>query len=91
MIKQAVLVRYGDDPEIELGELVVRVLRADRPEDYEQIMLAFERDHQAGLEEFPRYLADKLREISLVDFIFNHDPVTGESDVPGTEWNGAGG
>jgi hypothetical protein len=88
VIKQAVLLRYGDEPEIEPGELVIRVLlRADRPEDYEQIMLAFERDHQAALEEFPRYLADKLREISLVDFIFNHDPVTGESEVPGTEWS----
>jgi Arc/MetJ-type ribon-helix-helix transcriptional regulator len=90
VIKQAVLLHYGDDPEIEPGELVVRVLlRADRPEDYEQIMLAFERDHQAALEEFPRYLADKLREISLVDFIFNHDPVTGESDGPRNrmEWS----
>ena len=36
-------------PEIEPGELFVRVfLRADRPEDYEQIILAFERDHQAA-------------------------------------------
>ena len=36
VIKQAVLLHYGDDPEIEPGELWVRVLlRADRPEDYE--------------------------------------------------------
>jgi hypothetical protein len=36
-------------PEIEPGELFVRVfLRADRPEEYEQIILAFERDHQAA-------------------------------------------
>jgi hypothetical protein len=36
VIKQAVLLQYGDDPEIEPGELWVRVLlRADRPEDYE--------------------------------------------------------
>ena len=83
VVKQAVLLHYGDDPEVEPGELFVRVfLRADRPEEYEQIMLAFERDHQAALEEFPRYLADKLREISLVDFIFSHNPVTGESDGP---------
>jgi hypothetical protein len=89
-VRRVVLLHYGDDPEIEPGELVVRVfLRADRPEEYEQIMLAFERDHQAALEEFPRYLADKLREISLVDFIFSHDPVTGESDGPRNrmEWS----
>ena len=83
VIKQAVLLHYGDDPEIEPGELFVRVfLRADRPEDYEQIMLAFERDHQAAIEEFLLELVAKLREIRLVEFLFPDDPVTGESDGP---------
>jgi hypothetical protein len=83
LIKQAVLLHYGDDPEIEPGELWVRVLlRADRPEEYEQIMLAFERDHQAALEEFPRYLAEKLREICLVEFTFSDNPATSRYDGP---------
>jgi hypothetical protein len=56
VIKRAVLLHYGDDPEIEPGQLWVRVLlRADRPEDYEQIVSAFWRDHQAAVEQFPRY------------------------------------
>ena len=83
VIKQVMLLHYGDDPEIEPGELFVRVfLQADRPEDYLQILLAFERDHQAALEEFPRYLAETLREISLVDFTFSKNPDTSESDGP---------
>jgi hypothetical protein len=83
VIKQAVLLHYGDDPEIEPGELFVRVfLRAGRPEDYEQIMLAFERDHQAAIEEFLLELVAKLREIRLVEFTFGNNPVTGESDGP---------
>jgi hypothetical protein len=83
VIKQAVLLHYGDDPEIEPGQLFVRVLlRADRPEDYEQIPTAFEREHQAALEEFPRYLAEMLREIRLVEFIFSDNPATNESDGP---------
>ena len=83
VIKQAVLLHYGDDPEIEPGELFVRVfLRADRPEDYEQIILAFERDHQAAIEEFLLELVAKLREIRLVEFTFPDNPVTGESDGP---------
>jgi hypothetical protein len=85
VIKQAVLLHYGDDPEIEPGELWVRVLlRADRPEDYEQIIRAFMREHggQAAMEEFPRYLADKLREIRLVEFTFSNNPATSESDGP---------
>jgi hypothetical protein len=51
VIKQVVLLHYGDDPEVEPGELFVRVfLRAGRPEDYEQIIQAFERDHEAAIE-----------------------------------------
>ena len=35
-VRQAVLLQYGDDPEIEPGDLWVRVLfDADGPEDYE--------------------------------------------------------
>ena len=82
VIKQAVLLHYGDDPEIEPGELFVRVFLRARPEDYEQIMLAFERDHQAAIEEFLLELVAKLREIRLVEFTFPDDPVTGESDGP---------
>ena len=83
VIKRAVLLHHGDDPEIEPGELWVRVLlRADRPEEYEQVMLAFDRDHQAALEEFPRYLAEKLREICLVEFTFSANPATIEKDGP---------
>ena len=82
-VRRVVLMPYGDDPEIEPGELFVRVfLRADRPEDYEQIMLAFERDHRAVIEEFLLELVARLREIRLVEFTFPDNPVTGESDGP---------
>ena len=82
-VRRVVLMHYGDDPEIEPGELFVRVfLRADRPEDYEQIMLAFERDHRAVIEEFLLELVARLREIRLVEFTFPDNPVTGESDGP---------
>jgi hypothetical protein len=82
-VQRVVLLHYGDDPEIEPGELFVRVLlRADRREDYEQIPTAFEREHQAALEEFPRYLAENVHEIRLVEFIFSDNPATNESDGP---------
>ncbi len=83
LIKQAVLLHHGDDPEIEPGELWVRVLlRADRPEDYEQIVSAFARDHRAAMDEFPRYLAETLREIRLVEFTFPDNPVTSGGHGP---------
>ena len=87
VIKQAVLLHYGDDPEIEPGELWVRVLlRADRPEDYEQIVSAFARDHEAALEEFPRYLAETLREIRRAEFTFPDNPVTSGGHGPRRSW-----
>lgn len=83
VIKQAVLLHYGDDPEIEPGELRVRVLlRADQPEEYEQILIAFQREHQAAMEEFPHYLAETLREIRLVEFTFPDNPVTSGGHGP---------
>jgi hypothetical protein len=42
-VRQVVLLQYGDDPEIEPGELWVRVLlAADGPEDYERSVQAFQ-------------------------------------------------
>ena len=83
VVRRVVLLHYGDDPEIEPGELFVRVfLRADRPEDYGQILLAYDRDHQTAIEEFLLELVEKLREIRLVEFTFSNNPVTGESDGP---------
>jgi hypothetical protein len=83
VVKQAVLLHYGDEPEVEPGELWVRVfLRADRPEEYEQIVSAFARDHLAAMEEFPRYLAETLREIRLVEFTFPDNPVTSGGHGP---------
>ena len=83
VIKQAVLLHHGDDPEIEPGQLWVRILLpADRPEDYEQILLAFERDHQAAMGEIPHYLAEKLREIRLVEYTFPNNPVTSGGHGP---------
>jgi len=82
-VQRVVLLHYGDDPEIEPGELWVRVfLRVGQPEDHEQILLAFDRDRQAAIEEFLLELIAKLREIRLVEFTFSNNPVTSEKDGP---------
>jgi hypothetical protein len=75
VVERAVLLHYGDDPGIQPGDLWVRVfLRADRPEDYDEIHRAFDREHAAAIEEFPRYLSEKLREFWMVEFGFSADP-----------------
>ena len=47
-VRQVVLLQYhGDDPEIEPGDLWVRVLLdADGPDDYQRSVEAFQRDHE---------------------------------------------
>ncbi|MGH3149319.1 MAG: hypothetical protein ACRDOB_01115, partial [Streptosporangiaceae bacterium] len=87
-VRQVVLLQYGDDPQIEPGDLWVRVLLdADGPEDYDRSLKAFEDTHQAAIEQFPRYLAEKVREIMRVDFTFSDNPVTrGGHDGPCSGW-----
>ena len=82
-VRQAVLLQYGDDPEIEPGDLWVRVLLdADGPEDYEPALEAFEQANKTAREQFPGYLAAKLRKIRLVEYTFSNNPVTWKGHGP---------
>ena len=82
-VRQAVLLRYGDDPEIEPGDLWVRVLLdAGRPEDHEATLAAFEQANRTAIEQFTGYLAAKLREIRLVEYTFSNNPVTRDGHGP---------
>jgi hypothetical protein len=83
--RQAVLLQYGDDPEIGPGDLWVRVLLdADGPEDnWEPALTAFDQANKTAREQFTGYLAAKLREISLVEYTFsNPNPVTRDGHGP---------
>ena len=82
-VRQAVLLRYGDDPEIEPGDLWVRVLLdPERPDDYEEILTAFDQANQTAREEFTGYLAAKLQEIRLLEYTFSNNPVTRDGHGP---------
>jgi hypothetical protein len=82
-VRQAVLLQYGDEPEIEPGDLWVRVLLdADRPEDYEETLTAFEQANETTFEQFRGYLAAKLREIGVVEYTFSNSPVTCDGKGP---------
>jgi Arc/MetJ-type ribon-helix-helix transcriptional regulator len=82
-VRQAVLLQYGDDPEIEPGDLWVRVLLdAERPDDFEQTLTAFEQANPMARDQFTAYLAAKLREIRLVEYTFGNNPVTRDGHGP---------
>ena len=84
-VRQAVLLQYGDDPEIEPGDLWVRVLlnEPDGPEDdWGPAMTAFQQANEAAIEQFRGYLAAKLREIMAVEYVFSNNPATWDGDGP---------
>ena len=84
-VRQAVLLQYGDDPEIEPGDLWVRVLldEPDGPDDdWGPALTAFEQANEAAIEQFRGYLAAKLREIMAVEYVFSNDPVTCDGEGP---------
>ncbi len=82
-VRQAVLLQYGDDPEIGPGDLWVRVLLdADRPEDYEETLRAFDQANKTARQQFTGYLAATLREIRLVEYTFSNNPVTRDGHGP---------
>jgi hypothetical protein len=83
-VRQAVLLQYGDDPEIEPEDLWVRVLLdADGPEDYEPTLTALRLANSTAIEQFAGYLAEKLPEIRLVEYTFsNPNPVTRDGHAP---------
>ena len=82
-VRRAVLLQYGDDPEIGPGDLWVRVLLdADRPEDYEPAITALRLANNTAIEQFAGYLAEKLPEIRLVEYTFSNNPVTRDGHAP---------
>ena len=83
-VRQVAVLQYGDDPQIEPRDLWVRVLLdSDGPDDYERSWKAFADAHQAAIDEFPRYLAEKVHEIMNVEFRFADSTGTrGDLDGP---------
>jgi hypothetical protein len=85
-VRHVALLQYGDDPQIEPRDLWVRVLLdSDGPEDYDRSWKAFADAHQAAIDEFPRYLAEKVHEIMNVEFRFADDTGSG-CDRDGPQW-----
>jgi hypothetical protein len=67
-VQRAVLLRHGDDPAIEPGQLMVRVFVPvqDEPE-----LTAWQVMHQGGIDEFRRELSLRLPAARLLEFTFD--------------------
>ena len=72
-VQRAVLLRPGDDPAIEPGQLMVRVFLPPpgAGEDYDQALAAWQGAHQAGMDALRRELSLRLPAARLLEFTFD--------------------
>ena len=77
-VQRAVVLQHGDDPAIERGQLLVRVLipAPGAPAEYERTLAEWEQAHRSGMEEMRRELSLRLPSAKVLEFTF---------DVPGAE------
>src|ERR1022692_230365 len=74
-VQRAVLLQPGDDPAIESGQLMVRVILPPPGdgEDYEHALAAWQDAHQTGMDTLRRELSLRLPAARWLEFTFD-DP-----------------
>ena len=70
-VQRVALLRYGDDPWVEPGDLLVRVVIEEAAED--PPLPAWKRDHEAMISELHRELAENLPAGSYFEFCFGEN------------------
>ena len=69
-VQRVAVLQYGDDPVIEPGELMVRVIleAAEGREGQQQALKAFEHAHGPAIKQFRHDLCDQLPEAGRLEF-----------------------
>ncbi len=72
VVQRAVVLQHGDDPAIERGQLLVRVLipAPAEPGDYERSLDEWEQAHRAVVDDMRRELSLRLPSARLLEFAF---------------------
>ena len=83
-VQRVAVLQYGDDPVIEPGELMVRVIleAAEGREGQEQALQAFENAHGPAIKQFRHDLSAQLPEAGRLEFRTSATPAR----VPGWCW-----
>ena len=74
IVRQAEVLHYGDEPVIEPGQMMVRVILAPTDEDQEETLHAFEKAHRAAIEDLRKKIARKMPFIGRVQFTLPPQP-----------------
>jgi hypothetical protein len=73
-VQQVEVLQYGDEPEIEPGQVMLRVILTPTGEDPEQALHAFEKAHRAAIEDLRKTVAQNMPFIARLQFTLPAQP-----------------
>ena len=73
-VQKVEVLQYGDEPVIEPGQVMVRVILTPTDEDQDETLHAFEKAHRAAIEDLRRKVARKMPSIGRVQFTLPPQP-----------------
>jgi hypothetical protein len=73
-VQKVEVLQYGDDPVIEPGQAMVRVILTPTGEDPEEALHAFERAHSGAIEDLRKTIARAMPSIGRVEFTLPPQP-----------------
>jgi hypothetical protein len=73
-VQRVEVLQYGDEPVIEPGQVMVRVILTPTGEDQEETLQAFEKTHRAAIEDLRKKAARKMPFIGRVEFTLPSQP-----------------
>ena len=73
-VQKVEVLQYGDEPVIEPGQVMVRVILTPTGEDPEETLHAFEKAHRAAIEDLRKKVARKMPFIGRIQFTFPAQP-----------------
>ena len=74
MVQKVEVLQHGDEPVIEPGQMMVRVILAPTDEDPEETLHAFEKAHRAAIEDLRKKIARTMPSIGRVQFTLPPQP-----------------
>jgi hypothetical protein len=73
-VQKVEVLQHGDEPEIEPGQAMVRVILTPTGEDPEEALHAFERAHSGAIEDLRKTIARTMPSIGRVEFTLPPQP-----------------
>jgi hypothetical protein len=75
-VQKVEVLQYGDEPVVEPGQAMVRVILTPEGKDPEETLHAFEKAHSAAIEDLRKTIARAMPFIGRLEFTLPRSPVS---------------